>query len=250
MAGNQQNTGSAHPPAPSHFSPEGLRFLRQLARNNQREWFQARRAVFEGEVRQPMLAIIAAVTDAMTEFAPAHVRPPEKSLMRIYRDIRFSTDKRPYKSHIAAWWTRDGLPKTSGAGYYLHISGKDVHIAAGIYMPPREQLRRVREFLLEHHGEVRRALRRPALQRLFQVEAGAPLSRVPKGFPKDHAADDLLRQQQWGVYTVLPHDAAIATDFAQNVIRHFRAASPLIELLNTPLAPSARASRKPLFGLP
>ncbi len=196
-----------------------------------------------------MLALVTHLTEAMMEFAPAHVRPPEKSLMRIYRDIRFSADKRPYKTHIAAWWTRDGLPKTSGAGFYIHISGKEIHIAAGVYMPPKEQLRKLRLFLLDRHEEVRHVFGRPSLTKLLAAEPGMPLSRVPKGFPKDHPAQDLVRQQQWGVFASLPAEAALSANFAADLTSYFRAASPLVTLLNTPLIAEPGAKRKPLFGL-
>src|SRR4051794_3845691 len=98
--------------AQPYFRPEALAFLRNLARHNDRAWFQPRKETFEAELRQPMLAIIRKVTDAMLDFAPAHVRPAEKSLFRIYRDTRFSNDKRPYKTHVAAWWSHQGLGKT------------------------------------------------------------------------------------------------------------------------------------------
>ena len=123
-----------------YFREAGLRFLRSLRRNNRREWFEAHRPEFERELKQPMLALIETVNGAMEGFAPAHVRPAQKCMMRIYRDIRFSSDKRPYKSHISAWWSRAGLEKTSGGGYYMHISPDEVLIAAGVYMPEREQL--------------------------------------------------------------------------------------------------------------
>ena len=87
----------------AHLRPEGLAFLRNLARNNDREWFTPRKAVFEAELKEPMLAIIRKVTDAMATFAPSFVRPAEKCLFRIYRDTRFSADKLPYKTHVAAW---------------------------------------------------------------------------------------------------------------------------------------------------
>lgn len=77
------------------FKPEALKFLRNLARHNDRAWFQPRKEQFEAELREPMLAIVRKITDAMMDFAPAHVRPAEKSLFRIYRDTRFSNDKRP-----------------------------------------------------------------------------------------------------------------------------------------------------------
>src|SRR5579871_896279 len=138
-----------------HFSNDALKFLRGLKRNNDRLWFDARKDVYERELKAPMLAVIGAVNEAMLEFAPEHVRPPQKAMMRIYRDIRFSADKSPYKTQVAAWWCRDGLEKTSGGGYYFHVSSTQVMIAAGVYMPEREQLLAIRRYLVEHHAELR-----------------------------------------------------------------------------------------------
>ena len=103
-------------PAPiaAHLRPEGLAFLRNLARHNDREWFTPRKAVFEAELKEPMLAIIRKVTDAMERFAPSFARPAEKCLFRIYRDTRFSANKLPYKTHVAAWWSHQGMEKTWG----------------------------------------------------------------------------------------------------------------------------------------
>src|SRR3954470_5791559 len=85
------------------FTPAALKFLRSLERNNRREWFEPRKPEFEQELKRPMLHIIEKVTEAMAEFSPAHVRPAQKCMMRIYRDTRFSSDKSPYKRNIAAW---------------------------------------------------------------------------------------------------------------------------------------------------
>lgn len=231
-----------------YLSPRGLQFLRGLARNNQREWFNERKAAFEADVKRPMLAILEAVTSAMTEFAPAHVRAPEQILMRIYRDTRFSKDKLPYKTHVAGWWVRDGLQKTSGAGYYLHISGKEVVIAFGAYMADPEQLLLIRRHLLDQHAQYRRLFCGAKVCKLFpDAEEGDPLRRSPKGFPSEHPALDLIRQRRWGRSTTLPADAAIAVDFAKQVAGHFRAAAPLVDLLNTPLRKRAERPHKPLF---
>src|SRR3981189_3932273 len=100
----------------TQFSRDAWKFLRGWKRNNARVWFEARRGVFEKELKEPMLKLISEVNEAMADFAPMHVRPPQKIVMRIYRDIRFSKDKRPYKNHVSAWWVRAGLPKTSAAG--------------------------------------------------------------------------------------------------------------------------------------
>src|ERR1700745_1144255 len=117
-------------PAVPYFNQKALDFLRQLKRNNRREWFEARREVYENELKAPMLALIEQVTHGMMDYAPAHVRPAQKSMLRIYRDTRFSADKTPYKTHLAAWWAREGAAKTSGSGYYLHISPTELLVAA------------------------------------------------------------------------------------------------------------------------
>jgi uncharacterized protein (TIGR02453 family) len=231
------------------FRQAGLRFLRSLRRNNRREWFEAHRQEFERELKQPMLALIETVNGAMEGFAPAHVRPPQKCMMRIYRDIRFSPDKRPYKSHVSAWWSRAGLEKTSGGGYYMHISPDEVLVAAGVYMPEREQLLAIRGYLLAHHEEVRRLLKDRKLRRMMESFSGLPLTRAPKGFPKDHPAMDLLLCRQWGVEATLPSKIALQNDFATEVIRRFRLASPLVNALNTPLLASVEKKRRPSFGL-
>jgi uncharacterized protein (TIGR02453 family) len=240
-------TNTSNSAAP-YFREAGLRFLRSLRRNNRREWFNPRKPEFERELKQPMLALIQTVNRAMEDFAPAHIRPPQKSLMRIYRDTRFSSDKRPYKGNVAAWWARDGLEKTSGGGYYMHISSDEVLLAAGVYMPEREQLRTIREYLLLHHAEVRRILENRKLRRMMHSFTGMPLTRAPKGFPKEHPAMDLILCRQWGVEATMEPKAALRKDLAQVVIQHFRLAAPLVDALNTSLVASNQKKRRPLFG--
>jgi uncharacterized protein (TIGR02453 family) len=238
-----------HSPSQPYFREAGLKFLRSLKRNNRREWFEAHKPEFERELKQPMLALIATVNGAMEDFAPTHLRPPQKCMMRIYRDIRFSSDKRPYKTHVSAWWSREGLEKTSGGGYYMHVSPDEVHIAAGVYMPEREQLLAIRQYLLLHHAEVRRLLSARKLKGALEPFNGMPLTRAPKGFPKEHPAMDLLLCRQWGVAAALEPAVALKKDFAQEVIRRFRLATPLVEALNAPLVASLEKKRRPLFGL-
>ena len=172
-----------------YFSEAALKFLRDLSRNNRREWFNPRKPAFERELRQPMLAMIGVVTDAMAEFAPAHVRPPQKCMMRIYRDTRFSSDKRPYKGQVAAWWSREGMEKISGAGYYMHVSPKEVVIAAGVYMPVREQLLAIRRFLLENHSRVRMLLEDKRLRKVMASFDGAASQPGAEGISEGTSGD-------------------------------------------------------------
>src|SRR6202012_5716951 len=236
-------------PAVPYFRPEALKFLRNLARHNDREWFQPRKAEFETELKEPMLAVLRKITDALLEFAPSHVRPAEKALFRIYRDTRFSSDKRPYKTHIAAWWSHQGLQKTSGAGYYFHVSAKEVVLAAGAYMPEKEQLAAIRHWLLDHHDEFRKLLNKPAVRKTFTEFEGSALTRPPKGFPKDHPGIDLIQCKQWGMAATLPTKSALDRKFADTIIRHFRLVAPIVNALNTPIAASLAPKKKVLFGL-
>jgi uncharacterized protein (TIGR02453 family) len=258
-------TASKASSAPTHLRKEGLAFLRSLVRINKqdpveaREWFNANKATYEAELKEPMLAIIRKVTDAMLDFAPDHVRPAEKSFFRIYRDTRFSNDKKPYKEHVAAWWTHSGLGKTSGAGFYFHIAPKEITIAAGAYMPEKEQLAAIRHWLVDNHAEFRKLLNKPAVKKAFREFEGTPLSRTPKGFPagvdgQPHPSDDLIRCRQWGIAATLPVEAALSPTLVAEIVRHFKLAAPIVAALNTPIVASLeerQPARRPiLFGLP
>jgi uncharacterized protein (TIGR02453 family) len=220
---------------PTHFTPEALKFLRSLARHNDRAWFNPRKPTYERELKAPMLALIEEINHAFADFAPDHIRPPHKAMMRIYRDTRFSSDKRPYKSNVAAWWVHTGLEKTSGAGFYFHISPKDVTIAAGIYMPTREQLLALRRHIADNHAEMRALLANRKLRAAMPELEAPTLTRPPRGFPPDSPAADLLRQQRWGVAATLPADLAISPTLLKEITRRFALAAPLIHFLNAPL---------------
>lgn len=217
------------------FSEEALRFLRGLKRNNRREWFEARREIYERALKTPMLALIERITGGMVKYAPAHVRPASKCLFRIYRDTRFSADKMPYKTHLGAWWSRRGLEKTSGGGFYMHLGDAELVIAAGVYMPEKDQLLAIRRHLLEKHEEWKRLVEGRKLRRVFELHAPMALARAPKGFPADHPAMEWIKWRQWGVTAHLPAAAALQPNLAAEVEKRFRLAAPLVEFLNAPL---------------
>lgn len=245
VAAKKAEAGATRP----FFASEAIRFLRGLTRHNDRDWFNQRKPIYEAELRAPMLALIDAVNERMASFAPDHIRPAPKVMLRIYRDIRFSSDKRPYKTHLAAWWGRGGMHKTSGAGFYFDLGATAVTIAAGLFVPEREQLVAERRFLLERGDEVRASLQQRSLTRLGMVRsAGQPLSRVPKGFPPDHPAEDLLRCREWGVSCTLPNEVALGPELGRELYRRFRASASLVDLLNEPLV--RRAERPMVSPLP
>jgi uncharacterized protein (TIGR02453 family) len=241
----------------THFNPEAMKFLRGLARNNDREWFEARRDVYERALKTPMLALVEEINAAMVEFAPEHVRPPHKVAMRIYRDIRFSPNKQPYKTNLAAWWARRGMEKTSGGGFYLQISPQHVMVAAGVYMPEREQLLTIRRWMSAHHASYRASVKKLLKSRGagFELSETEALTRMPKGFASDDPADELVRAKSWGVRAWLPAEAALEPTLAREIVRRFRMVTPLIDTLNGAILyrddatarDVAASSRKPFF---
>jgi uncharacterized protein (TIGR02453 family) len=212
------------------FPAEGIAFLRALARNNRREWFQPRKHTYEEKVRAPMAALVARLNAEMARFAPGYVTDPHKAIYRIYRDTRFSHDKTPYKTQIAAVFKRRGLEKNRSAGLYFSVSPKEIEVAGGVYMPDQDQLRAIRAHLAEHHGRFRRILGNRTLRRLLGELWGAP-----KGFPSDHPAADLIRYKQWLVYVLLDPALAASPKLLAELVARFRAMTPLVEFLNEPM---------------
>jgi len=236
-------------PAQPYFNRQSLDFLRQLKRNNRREWFEARREIYERDLKQPMLALIEKITQGMMDYAPAHIRPAQKCMLRIYRDTRFSADKTPYKTNLAAWWTRNGLEKTSGGGYYFHLTATEIIVAAGVYMPPKEQLLAIRQHLLAHPDEFKRLIESKKLRAKMTLHDPAALMRPPKGFPAEHPDIEWIKWRQWGVTATLPGGLALKPGLAAAIGAYFKLAQPLVDFLNEPLLHSLEKRKKPLFGL-
>ena len=141
------------------------------------------------------------------------------------------------------------MEKTSGAGYYFQVSPKGVVIAAGAYMPEKEQLAAIRHWLLENHVAFRKIVEKPAVRKIFKEFEGEALTRPPKGFPPEHPAIDLIKCKQWGLSATLPAETALEAGFAQTLIKHFKLLAPLVDALNTPIAASVAPKKKVLFGL-
>lgn len=223
------------------FPAEAVTFYRGLARNNKREWFQPRKHIYEEKVKAPMVALVTELDRAMMDFAPGYVTDASKAIYRIYRDTRFSPDKTPYKTQIAASFSRRGMEKHGAAGFYLAISLRGADVGGGIYMPPPQTLLAVRGHIAERHPEFRGLIASKPVKQLFGAMQGAQLSRVPKGFCADHPAADLLRFKQFLLFTTL--DAAIITTprLFVELEKRFRALTPFLEFLNAPLAGKRRA---------
>jgi uncharacterized protein (TIGR02453 family) len=195
-----------------------------------------------------MLELIGCLNEEFARFAPNYVTTPQKATYRIYRDTRFSSDKSPYKTHISAIFPRVTALKREGAVFYFHFTPKELLVFGGVYMPEREELLAYRNLLHEHHADLREILRNRKLKNLMGELKGEKLSRMPKGFPVDHPAEELLRGKQWYLENTV--DAAIVASpkLLPQLVQHFEAMLPMIEFLNQAFVRKSKPQKMKMFA--
>lgn len=224
------------------FPSEALQFFRSLKRNNRREWFQARKHVYEEHVKTPMLQLVEALNAELARIAPEYITDPKKAVFRIYRDTRFSKDKRPYKTNIAAVFRRRGLDT---GGFYFSVSADEVEIAGGIYHPAPNTMLAVRTHIATNHEQLRGILARSKTKKLLGGLQGDELTRAPKGFDPRHPALDLIRKKDWLLDIALEPSIATTPRLQREISARFAEMRDFVEFLNVPLI-----GRRATNGLP
>jgi uncharacterized protein (TIGR02453 family) len=217
------------------FPPEAIKFLRSLKRNNRREWFQPRKHLYEQHVKNPMLELVAALNRELARFAPEYVTDVKKAIFRIYRDTRFSHDKTPYKTHVAASFSRRGPGRLGTGGFYFHVSPEQIEVAGGIYHPEPETMLLVRSHIAETYQDLRRILTNKKGRKLMGELQGDELTRSPKGFDPNHPAAEFIKKKDWILDSSLDPSLATSPKLYGEILERFRAMAPLIEYLNRPL---------------
>jgi uncharacterized protein (TIGR02453 family) len=228
------------------FRPAALTFLRGLKRHNDRAWFAEHREQYERDVRDPMRAFVERMAVDLRRFAPDLVASPRMSLYRIYRDTRFTEDKSPFKTQVAAVFPRRGLSRHQGAGLYVEFGPAGTMVAGGIYMPQPPELRAIREHLADNYAHFRTLVESPAFKRAAGPVTGDSLQRVPRGFAQDHPAAEHLKLRQFLFGRSYPAPYATGARFYGQVVSLFERMAPVVEFLNEPLV-AAAASRDPLL---
>jgi uncharacterized protein (TIGR02453 family) len=224
----------------SPFTRKTLTFLRAIKRHNNRDWFRSRKDQYEAHVRGPMIELLSRLALDFRTFAPELIADPRVSLYRIYRDTRFSDDKRPLKTHIAAHFPAQGFARNEGAGLYLELAPGWVWIGGGLYMPSAADLRAIRARIASHHRHLHRLVTAPAFRRTVGRLEGEQLSRVPLGYSKDHPAAGYLRFKQFLAGREYDAEFAYHQRFYREMLTVFRAVAPLVRFLNHPLLESRR----------
>jgi uncharacterized protein (TIGR02453 family) len=226
------------------FTREAIQFLVDLAANNDRAWFQPRKAEFERLLKEPMEQLCVALEQQFRAREIPLRADPAKSPFRIYRDTRFSKDKSPYKTHLAASfaWAGDGIDAAAGrshtddvhaSGGYFHLQPGEIYVGGGVWRPDASWLSAFRARIVEDDDSFRAVVEAPAFRETFGSvgDDGESLKRVPAGFPADHPAADLLRKENVTFGRRLSDREALSPRLPTVLADAFAAGTPLLHWL-------------------
>jgi len=216
-----------------HIKKSTMDFLLQLKNNNNREWFQKNRKLYE-DAKENFHSFIQAAIIQITEFEPImNGLEASSCIFRINRDIRFSHDKSPYKTNFGAFIVRGGRKNGDRfAGYYVHIEPGDSIVAGGAYMPPAPWLSAIREKIDEDPEKLIRIIKNKEFVKYFGTIGGEKLKSAPKGYGSDHPYIDLLKHKSYLVVNEVPDTKVLSHDYFNHLIHIARAMKPLNDFLN------------------
>lgn len=215
------------------FTPDLFRFLQDLADNNRRGWFEDNRDRYAQALKEPALAFIAAFGPRLHKVSPhfrADPRPVGGSLYRIHRDVRFSKDKSPYKTHLGIHFRHEQAKTAHAPGFYLHAEPGQAFLGVGMWRPERDALERVRETIAEDPAAWRRARNGRSFARRFEL-AGESLVRPPRGYDADHPAIEDLKRKDFIAVAALTPDDLTRPDLDRHLGTVCREASPFMRFL-------------------
>ncbi len=216
-----------------YFTPELFTFLRQLKRNNNREWFAKNKERYIEEVQQPVLDFVASIGPGLRKINPnflADPRPVGGSMFRIYRDVRFSKDKSPYKTAVGVNFPHRAAKDVHSPGFYLHLEPGEVFIAAGIWQPDTKTATMVRESIVERSAAWKKAAHAAPFSKNFELMADS-LVRAPRGFDPNHPLIDDLKRKHFIGSRFIDEKTATSPRFGDTFLRACREAAPLVRFL-------------------
>lgn len=217
------------PPFPG-FRPQAFAFLRDLAKNNERDWFKERKSVFDDELKWPLQCLVVDAARRCQSAGIQLVGDPKKSLFRIYRDTRFSKNKAPYKTHVAAVLSENGTTKEQG-GIYIHIEPRNCFMASGVWNPDGKMLGQLRSKIAAKPQDFLGLVEYLEEKGIPLQQHGDGLKRMPRGF-EDHLDSDVADFLKWKSYIVVRKFAQkelSSSGFVDEVVRFGRDVGPLNE---------------------
>lgn len=217
----------------ARFYPETIGFLEQLATNNNRDWFKEHKSRYEGDVLDVALRFIQSMQDPLADLAPHFVASPTRvggSLMRVYRDTRFSKNKTPYKTNIGIQFRHEQARDVHAPGYYVHIAPDQVFVGVGMWRPDSDSLRGIRERIATRPAEWERVRNDRTFEQHFEL-GGESLLRPPRGFDKDHEWIDDIKRKSFIAVRELTVEDCLKPQFQRFVESSFRTAEPFMRFL-------------------
>jgi len=215
----------------SHFGPELFGFLVELALHNDREWFQSNKDFYASAVKAPLLSFIDAFAPALGRIS-SNFDASARSMFRIHRDVRFSKDKSPYKTHAAAHFRHRAGKDVHAPGFYLHIEPGQCFVGGGMWQPPSDALARIRQHIARKPEVWRRVLEAPAFRRGTELH-GESLQRPPRGYDPEHPMIEHIKRKDFVAVVELADDDILAGNVVQRVERACRQVAPLNQILCT-----------------
>jgi uncharacterized protein (TIGR02453 family) len=215
------------------FSPALFTFLRQLERNNRRDWFQANKSRYETEILEPALQFISDFGPHLGRISPHFAAVPKKtggSLFRIYRDTRFAKDKRPYKTQVGIRFPHKQGRDVHAPGFYLHLEPDNCFVGVGLWHPDPATLKGIRDALVGDPSAWRRMRGNKRFREGFQI-GGESLTRPPRGYPSEHPLIEDLKRKDFVAYAPLSDDEVVAPGFLEGFSDRCRAGAPLVRYL-------------------
>jgi uncharacterized protein (TIGR02453 family) len=216
-----------------YFTKKTFAFLRELAENNNREWFQANKNRYEDEVKAPALQFIqdfAEPLKGLSSHFKADPRANGGSLFRIYRDTRFSKDKSPYKTHTGIHFRHDQGKDAHAPGFYLHLEPRQCFVGLGIWHPDGKTLKKIREGLVEDGKGWKKAISGKAFRDRLKL-SGDSLVRPPRGFDAEHPLIEDLKRRDFVAIAPLTQKAVMEPGFLKEFTKYCRAGSPFMAYL-------------------
>jgi uncharacterized protein (TIGR02453 family) len=208
-----------------------LDFLKALKRNNNRTWFQAHRAEYD-EASRAFETFVGALIDELWPTEGLGGLTPKDCIFRIHRDIRFSKDKTPYKTHMGAYIAPGGR-KAMGIGYYVHVCPGDSMIAGGLHEPDPKRLDRFRQTIARDARPFKKIIEAKSFREYFGVVEGEKLKSAPRGYSKDHPEIELLRMKQVMVRRGIADRELLDSDVIRQIVKGFKRMKPFLVYLDS-----------------
>ena len=215
------------------FEPTIFQFLEELTDNNNRPWFQENKGRYERKVLEPCLAFIRAFEPRLkriSKFFVASDRRIGGSLMRVYRDMRFSKDNTPYKTNVGIQFRHEFGRDVHAPGFYVHIAPDECFLAVGVWRPDRASLEQIRQAIVDRPDRWRRATGIKKFRENFELR-GESLKRAPRGFPVDHPRVEDLKRTDFIGLCELSEQGVLDEGFSESVATSFAAARPFMRFL-------------------